>query len=837
MQLSNLQKSTVGKSVLVDESSIIMFFPSSFEKIWNSVYKSGFLLSNCRGIIVPNKNIFFNKKKLIKGKVHFLEMKKQMMEMKNVTKKLQVLPSINFDNKPDIENKNNINKDKKFYFYDMSLVKMGIEYAQDKFPEKKLISIFFNELYNKYNDLKTTHPTKTVLLVFDIQSKDDFMYNILSSIRKIQSIYRDEINKVFFDKYLFVSIDNKLLPVAEYIDGSFVSNMQMISKMESFIEAKESAELINGAPAILDKDTNGEVDSSLPTTSLATKIVDSLKDPFAFSNINSNRKNFIEDKKSQIVKPNAAPSVKPLAVTATANDENVEIELDAKTLAKVMKYYKITNPDIIANVKAAIDKYIHETGEVPTKANAEKLVLKAVNRSVHGTDEIDEKYLANPALLFNKLKDMDVFSVPLEFPKGTDAFPFDINDIVTLKSTTGQFRQKYEFMDSIHENIEKVFKTLESQPTHPIKINSIKHTYVDTDADRYIEYTINVTNMDGNKSTYDIKLNIPTVLNDKYFKLGGNKYIFATQQHLKPLTKTEKSDVRFLSNYAIVRLTVENLKFNVSDINDILRYIQQRYPNMIISASEKEVEFNDGEKIYLVGDTVYEGLNSLVVYDENSKLIDKKEILTFKNDNRFEFLYDLILNKIQTINAEDQLTKSKKSIPYIAMYMSGIKLPFIIFMWQQKGLLSTLNQFGINYRIVDEQPVSGDLFIPITGGKFLALYPSTIRERLIVNGLLVQKIKYEINDLDSPEEILQHITDVYGARTIFLINNLVSNVIDPVTKELLSYENYPTNLPGILAGPALDMLLNKQPDRLTDLKLYRTRMSEIVLRILYKQLI
>lgn len=37
-------------------------------------------------------------------------------------------------------------------------------------------------------------------------------------------------------------------------------------------------------------------------------------------------------------------------------------------------------------------------------------------------------------------------------------------------------------------------------------------------------------------------------------------------------------------------------------------------------------------------------------------------------------------------------------------------------------------------------------------------------------------------------------------------------------------------------GPALNMLLNHKPDSLTDLKIYRTRMSEIILRIMYKQL-
>lgn len=68
------------------------------------------------------------------------------------------------------------------------------------------------------------------------------------------------------------------------------------------------------------------------------------------------------------------------------------------------------------------------------------------------------------------------------------------------------------------------------------------------------------------------------------------------------------------------------------------------------------------------------------------------------------------------------------------------------------------------------------------------------------------------------------------------MENLTTNMIDPITKELLQFENYPTNLPGLLAGPALNILLNQRPDSLTDLKIYRTRMSEIILRIMYKQL-
>ena len=96
MQLSNIKRTTVATSILVDKPAIIMFMPSSEEKIWNSIYSTGLLLNNAKGIVVPNKitKIF---KKPFNGKIHFLEMKKRLMEMKKVTKKLPVLASINFD--------------------------------------------------------------------------------------------------------------------------------------------------------------------------------------------------------------------------------------------------------------------------------------------------------------------------------------------------------------------------------------------------------------------------------------------------------------------------------------------------------------------------------------------------------------------------------------------------------------------------------------------------------------------------------------------------------------------------------------------------------------------
>lgn len=261
--------------------------------------------------------------------------------------------------------------------------------------------------------------------------------------------------------------------------------------------------------------------------------------------------------------------------------------------------------------------------------------------------------------------------------------------------------------------------------------------------------------------------------------------IFSSQQHFKTVTKTTKNSVRILTNYTTITINVENLKFNISDIYDILKYIQQRYTNILVSADENQATFSNGDKIYFNGDNVLESIDKNVVIDPDTNTLHNKDNPDeiYKN-GRFEFLYDYVLSKIQEINPKDTLTKTKKSIPYISLYMSGIKIPFILYMWSREGLLSTLNRFGIDYLITEDRSEIGEVVVELTDNKFLVLKPNTIRDRLLVNGLFVNKLKYPVKDLNNPEEITQHISDTYGARTIFLMENLTTNMIDPITKEL-----------------------------------------------------
>ena len=410
-------------------------------KIWTAIYETPFLLNNCRGIIVPNKVVKINKKPF-NGRLHYLDAKKNFLELKNVTKKIPVLGSIS-SIKHGVE-EDQKKKNRQFYFYDMSMMQKGIEYWLPKLPDRKIFQLVLDQIRTVYQSIKSEYPRRTILLVTDITSQNDLFYLFFSKFRQLRNILKDSLQgSKFFDLFAFASVNQRLLPMLEYNDKQeLVPILPMINRLDKFIENADLAEEIDGAPAISDQETHDEIDEPVPNKSLATKIVDALQNP---ETLLAKRNNFIPE--GQVVKEKEPPKTKPLTVKAKANedDETIQIELDGKTLSKIMKYYKVTNADVIANVKGAIDNYIKETGTVPTKANAEMLVLKAVSKSVHGTDVVDEKYLASPNLLFDKLKEVNVFSVPLEIPKNEKNYPFDISEIVTLKNTTGQHRQQYEF--------------------------------------------------------------------------------------------------------------------------------------------------------------------------------------------------------------------------------------------------------------------------------------------------------------------------------------------------------------------------------------------------------
>lgn len=835
MKYSTISPSRILKQrIQIDENTIFLVLPDTNLDISVEIYNTKFLLSNCKGLVSPNKIITIGNRKF-NGKIHFYDLMKKMAipdEDQKIGRKLKVLNSLTIE-KEKKEVVSSGSKKAEYYFYDMSIWSKAIDYLLEKFAERTVVQHLFGELEELYKQLKATNPTYNIEVLFLIKNTSGKLFNIFSNIRTLSKAVKLEDTK-FFDRYgSIVDCEGTFVPIFNISKGQTKAIVQNLPKLEKYIEMASTVSDINAAKEspIVDKAEDSSIKSfNLEGPDAPVEASEDKEDNVIPSQENPNIPPFIKNMVQSLQTSKLTANIDP-------DTDKLNINLNQRALKQALKTHKITDPDIVANVQIALNNYINSTKTKPTQEQAEDIVLRAINYTVSGDDKVPEEYLHNPELLFSKLKEINTYKVPLKIPESDEIV--DASKIVDLKYTTGQHRQKFEFETAIHENITKLFKSLESVGhEYPIRVENIVHTIEDDNSNRYINYKVTLRNVaGGKKEPYTVELKVPSPVNEKYFKIHGNSYIMSNQQFLRPVTKTDINEVRMLSSYGIVRVGLLNSKFNPTDIQNIIKYIQIKYPELIKKSTDEFCKFSDNSIVYFTGESVYSSSDTSIITDPDTGRLQDANTKEILNQSRYEFLFDTILNKIKTINPADNLTTTKKSLPYISIYLGGLKMPLLLFLWSQKGLLLTLNDFGIDYEIVDKVTTEKNVFyLELADGKFLKIKPETLKQRLLVNALYSFKFKQPINDVTDPQEIYDYIIQLCGSKSIIRIRLLVENFIDPITKELLQFENMPTNLIDLSSKVAVDQLLNKKPDSLSDLKIYRARLSEIILHIVYKQI-
>ncbi len=839
MNYSSIHPSYVVKQkIFVDKKTIFIVLPDTNLDILTEIYHMNFLLSNLIGLVCPNKVLTIGRRKF-NGKAHFYDIKKKLSATDfKIGKKIRVLNSLIIE-KAEKEILSSSHKASNYYLYDATVWSQALDYMLQRLSERAVVKQLFEELTNLYKQIKSNNQEYNVEVLFLIKNQGGRLFNIFANIRSL--IKPDDLKALkFFDDYCLISdCETVLIPIFNKEESETKLVITNLAKLEQYIEVNSAVEDINKAKetAIADKVEDGSIESF--NVNPEEKVVSS--GPIKQSDLIASAKR-AESEEHPTKEPsflsNIVQSLQTSTLIASSDSKNeIKVKLNQEELKKALKANKITDPDIIANVQIALNKYIEHTKTKPNQEQAEDLVLRAINYTISGSDVVPEEYLHKPNLLFNKLKQIDTYKVPLHIAETDNVV--DLSKIIDLKYTTGQHRQKFEFETAIHENVAKLFNSLESIGTeYPIKVKKIETSVEDNNSDRFINYKITLQNLNGGKKeSYTVELKVPSPVNEKYFKLHGNSYIMSNQQFLRPVTKTDKNEVRMISNYGIVRVGLANAKFNPTDLAGISKYIQIRYPKLIKEMNENSCQFNDGSIIHSTGENIYEsGTKTINIDIETGRLQDAKTKELLKQ-NKYEFLFDTILDKIHSVNPADNLAKTKKALPYLWIYLGALKMPLILYLWSQKGLLATLNDYGIDYEIVDtDTPEDGVFYVAQADGKFLKVIPEDLKQKMFVNALTNIKLKDPIKDFNDPQEIYNYISQTYGTRSIVLIRLISENFVDPITKELLQFENMPTNLTELSSKVAVDQLLNKQMDSLSDLKIYRARLSEIILNIVYKQI-
>jgi len=553
-------------------------------------------------------------------------------------------------------------------------------------------------------------------------------------------------------------------------------------------------------------------------------------------------------------------------VTNEIDNEQVINEV----LKKLDEEYK-KDENYINVIKDTLEKYIKlepEQAKILSKKPV-KLLSRAFKTiyNVNANESNIKQIIENHAI--NKIEATEI--TPVVNLSGYQEL-YSPDKSLKVKSTVVDIHER-EYNERLDAYIHELFKSLEDIEGNKIKVKGYTKELKDDKLNRYYEYTFKILNEDTGKE-FDIKVKIPALINNRYFKLNGKTYILANQQFLKPITVTEKNKVRFLSYYSVVHLMLKNYKLLINDINSIIEHIQNKYSKYIdtivkddslpaltdyivpikysyIKFKKPYIEFFGyhplgGNKFLLINkykDSQFNELEYQVIYDKledklyiyNPNAKEKLEIPEKLNEYLFDFFTDII----QQYNPEDILSSSKTQLPYVIIHIGGFKIPYIIWMFSNFGITNTLNTLGIQYQISDT--VDDNAYYSIQfKDKVVNIYPKTLKQRYIINGLLVGKYKfdeYNLHDFDNSQEVRDTFIEKYiSPKAVKMFNLFRRNLLDPITKKLLKLEGYHDELLPLFGIDVINALFNSPVYHPADLRISRARNSEVLLNILYKQL-
>jgi len=800
--ISKLQSYT--SRFTIEKPTFLHIIPDFTMDVIDSVLTLNLGLNNCQSIYIKTSPIKFGNKQ-INPKMYFYKLKER-----------QDLPITLVQSLPAKI------PDRKYIIVDHTILAQGVnQLLEHRIPLNTVSQILFEKLKEDHLLLKSKYPNieNVVLFNFSPSTNDESLASVVLN-RNI----KPEVFK-YFDTWILGAVTAEsqkttYIPIANYDTKGNVE--LLISNFNKIHEIIANAHPLP-QPIVVDKRHIESNNVPIEQQKIQAQIADKITD--AFVHVAE------KDQDDQIYR-------------ATT-------ELDKKKLSKALRGFQIKDPVVANNIKIAIDQYLtNQESKSVDKSDMEKLILKSIHFSLFATDDVPDEYYADPNKLISKLLEMNTFVREITYPE-TVHTPQLISpgDVINFHRVTGVGRHKYELSQNLDFAVRTLFQSLENRKINPIKVLKIKSEITDNNIDRMREYTITVKNLSaGFKEPYDLKLRIPALVNDYYFKLNGQNYILNNQMYLKPITKDKDGEARFLSHYNMVTLKIVNVKFNTSQINDILNYIRLKYSqnckkiDIDDAGNVTKIEFLDGTIVEPGSNTPFSNNEKEIIFDDGDYKIHDIKLDKFIDLHipKNEYIFQELINQIQKLNPDEKLNKSAKSIPYIQIHAMGRQLPLIIFLWQQIGLIEVLVRYNINYEI-NEKPTKQNnniIEMPIGQNKFIFIYPETKRQELLVNGLL-QLPKNTIlteESLSSRNALDDIINSKYGNRTTFSFNLMMDNIIDHTTKDLLEFEDQPTSFIDILNGPLIDKLLNDTPDHPSDLKTLRLRQAEVLTNILYSEI-
>ena len=469
--------------------------------------------------------------------------------------------------------------------------------------------------------------------------------------------------------------------------------------------------------------------------------------------------------------------------------------------------------------------------------------------------EIAGKSISQLMMQFRKNDDIEEESIPI------DSIDEDWKHV---KFTN--FNKSYE----LDPDITAMFMHFQDTQ-HPMNVLSIEKENTSTSEDYQETWTCQYEDAETGKR-FTMKLDIPTLMDNRFMKLRGNEKILLGQLMLLPITKTGADTVQVVSNYNkifIRRKSPSGLSKSTPIINKLVKALDKYegkdfkvYPgdnskvctkyelpmefvdiaslySKIVFKDESYISFNMDELVKIPFDRTY-------INEEHKKLPEDKLNQIYlgvyvKNGKRQPIFGSLDMAILTTIQEHDTSKKFadlyiKASVAKRLMYsdasIMSTDIPVGVLLSYLIGLQTLLNKMNVEYRFSETRPIKGETYFKFNDG-YLAYTNTTNAQNLILNGLMNCDFSdYSIKEINSKDLWLDMLDNFGGRIKADGFDNFYDLMFDPITKEICHMLNIPDNfIDGMIY--ASNLLVDNKYIKHTDIGGNRLRTNEVIVGHLY----
>lgn len=826
--------------------------------------KENFVMFLNSGIFIPtNFKNYYIEKLLVSNNKKI----RKIINQQNYYKELNDKVSFNLLCRNQISAYKNMN-----LIYDLS-PQLSINSESSKKSYLLKMREFFDVIFTKMNEF--SYKEKIIVLDVDGMSKTDkesYLYYFQTAIKKKSDFFLDYFQDY---KFLIVSSEMKTYFKFKVTEEIFNKKQMMNLRIDALLKEGSYEELIQN-----DELSTEETFFNNSSSAFSSKI---------------SKKEIIEEKKEN-KKADVKEKLKEVGVDLDKNEDNEDITEVDKTIDNALTQTIKHGDNEDMTEEELMNILLNKNEFKQSLIQSQKDELDGKRKQNDEQLRIQQEKLSFKDVSFKDIKE-NYEEKKIEKEEISHGNIKDVVNKEILNSTLKNYDDSY-MKKKFNKDIVKVLKSFNNDDDIGVYIKDVKLSSNNTDMNK--QSLLEVDFKDDTNVIHKFKINIPEIKDGKYMYVNGNKKVIMKQIVFLPIVKLEPDRVQITTNYNKHFVTRFGQKFSekldylkrlftkhnlmnykkqgstfsykygnslknngnfitTSEYNDISSYLYSLnvenyifiFDQTFITDSLNPVKSNYDEKLSLKSKFDKKVYFMIGYTKDKSKLIlsNIKDRLIYLFDGKnyeslnislSSFLISLIYNntneKVKGLTSSKAKTNTK--LTYSRIEINNKKVPLVILLSYELGLLNLLDRYHIEYNF-DTRSRSIDLQDDIGKIKFKDGYlyfdSSKIRNTILLSGLLEMDCE-EINfsDMNEQEPYLDYFQAAFNSRNAAKgFHNTMTLLIDPITKEVLEELNQPTNVYDVLlyANTLLEDISFTEP---SDVNNFRIRGAEQIPAMLYK---